>query len=253
MGFENIQFNKELENSNNELKFFREQIRLPREQWDKDFKKLVERKLKQNQEAIKELEAKGFCEISRKETPEETFTRYLEGLKLNEKDLRGKKVLDLGCGKEANFVKLLIKKNITPEAYGIDLQVEESILEEGFKNHIIKANFEEDFPIKNVDYIISVGAVSNGIWAGEEIMNVKQIIKNSLASLKPEGEIRIYPYQEVPTDTPLKGFLASQKKWEKLLAEITKTQKVEYKIEPVEIKILGGDVVINSVLIIRKR
>ena len=164
--------------------------------------------------------------------------------------------MDLGTG-GGEFVKSLIEKGITAEAYGIDVQVDEASIEDKFKSHITKGNFEEDFPVKNVDYVISVGAVSNGVWGGEEVMDIRRIIENSLDSLKEDGEIRIYPIQEAAkaTPTPLVGLEGSQQKWGELLAEISETQGVEWKSEARNIKVTGNnnDIILESVLIIQKK
>ncbi len=162
--------------------------------------------------------------------------------------------MDLGCG-EGEFVKYLIEKGITSEAYGIDIELYEDAIEDKFKKHLIRGNFEGDLPIQNIDYVVSVGAVSNAIWGGVEVMDIRRIVERSLTSLKEEGEIRIYPIQEAAQATPLAGLQASQEKWKELLTVISQVQNVEYKIEPRNIKVSGknNDIILNSVLVIRKK
>lgn len=226
-----------------------EQIRLPKDQWNEKFCQLIEEKTRENQqENIKETEE------SPKVLRERIFKRYLEGLGIDEIHLRGKKILDLGTG-GGEFVKDLIEKGITSEAYGVDAQIDESVIEDRFNGHLVQGNFEEDFPIKDIDYIVSVGAVSNGVWGGEEVMKIGRIIEKSLASLKEDGELRIYPIKEAARATPLEGIEKTQQKWKELLKEISEIQKFDWKIEPKNIKVIGGnnDIILDSVLIIKKK
>ena len=229
--------------------FLQEQIRLPKNEWDEKFKKFIEEKIKENQ-GEKVEESEGTPEILQ----ERTFKRYVDGLGLDESNLKNKKVLDLGAG-EGEFIKYLIKKQITSEAFGIDINLKEKNIGEEFKDNFFEGSFEEDLPIKNVDYVISLGAVSNGVWAGEEVMNIQKIIEKSLSSLKENGEIRIYPIQESAKDNPLEGIDKSKQKWEELLEKISKTLEVDYKIQPRNVRITGYDneIILDSVLIMRKR
>jgi hypothetical protein len=86
-------------------------------------------------------------------------------------------------------------------------------------------------------------------------MNIRSIIEKALASLKEDGEIRIYPIQEAAKATPLEGLEASRKKWDELLKEISETLKRDYKIEPRNIKVSGknNDIILESVLIIKRK
>jgi len=252
MSFERPNFNNESSKYEQEPitpNFLQEQVHLSKDQWNEKFRQLIEEKIQENQQEETE-EAEESPEILR----ERTFKRYTEGLGLNENSLRDKKVLDIGSG-EGEFVKSLIEKGIASEAYGVDAELDEAAVEDKFKGHFVRGNFEEDLPVQNVDYVVSVGAVSNGIWSGEEAMNIRRIVEKSLASLKEDGEIRIYPIQEAAKATPLEGLQASQEKWNKLLAEISETQKVECKIEPMNIKVSGknNDVILESVLVIRRK
>jgi SAM-dependent methyltransferase len=235
------------------LDFLQEQIRFPREQWDEKFRQLIEAKIRENQSAKENID-KDEIEESPEILRERTFKRYVKGLGLSEDDLRGKRVLDLGCG-NGEFVQYLIERGITREAYGIDLAIDEATIEDRFKPYLIKGNFEENFPVQNIDYVVSVGAVSSGVRYGEEIMNIRRIIENSLKSLNENGEIRIYSMKEAAEATLLEGLRLSQKKWEELLKEISATQKVEYKIKPIDIEVSGkdNDIILESVLVIRRK
>lgn len=232
--------------------FLQEQVRLSRDQWNEGFRRMVEEKIKENQQA-----QEGVGREKAGESPEvlreRVFRRYMEGLGLGEEALRGKRVLDLGSG-GGEFVKSLIEKGITPEAHGIDAKLDEATVEDRFRKYFTRGSFEENLPVQNVDYVVSVGAVSNGIWGGKEVMDIRSIVEKSLDALKEGGEIRIYPIQEAAEATPLEGLRASQEKWKELLAEISETQKVECKIEPRNIKVTGknNDIILESVLIIRR-
>ncbi len=252
MSLERPNFNTEPNKSEREVltpDFLQEQARLPKDQWSEKFRRLIEEKVKENQQ--EEIED---TEESPEVLHERTFKRYIEGLGLDENSLRDKKVLDLGSG-DGEFVKTLIEKRITPEAYGIDADLDETLIEDKFKSHLRRGNFEEDLPVQDVDYVVSVGAVSNGIWGGEEAMNIRRIVEKSIASLKEDGEIRIYPIQEAAKATPLEGLKQSQQKWNELLLEISEAQRLECKIEPRNIKVTGNsnDIILESVLIIRKK
>ncbi len=255
MSFEKPNFNNETNKSEQEPitpDLLQEQVRLPKNQWSEKFRQLVEEKTQENQQTQENVEEE--VEESPEVLREHAFRRYTEGLGLNIESLRGKKVLDLGSG-EGEFVKSLIEKGITPEAYGVDAELDENAIEDKFKKHLVRGNFEEDLPVQNVDYVISVGAISNGVWGGEEAMDIRRIVEKSLDSLKEDGEIRIYPIQESAQATPLVGLQASQEKWKELLAEISETQKVECKIKPRNIKVSGkeNDIILESVLVIRRK
>ena len=115
--------------------FLEEQIRLPRSEWDERFRNLIEEKIQERQ----------LPEEVREESPEReqerSFERYLKGLGLNEDALKDKKILDLGSG-DGEFVRSLIEKGITKDAYGIDVAVDEITLNEKFKGHLLKSDFE---------------------------------------------------------------------------------------------------------------
>lgn len=252
MSFENPNFGIEPKPDKSEKdpitgEFLQEQIRLPQNEWDEKFRQLIDEKIRGNKP-----------EESGNESPEvireQSFKRYLEGLDLDESALKDKKVLDLGSG-EGEFVKSLIERGITKEAYGVDVELDGSSIEGNFRNHFFQGSFEEGLPVRDVDYVVSVGAVSLGISAGEEVMNIRRIVEKSLASLKEGGEIRIYPIQEAAMETPLEGLGASRSKWDELLVEISKFFGVEYQIKPRDIKVSGSnnDIILNSVLIIKRK
>lgn len=227
--------------------FLEKQIDLPKEKWDKKFKKLIEEEIKKK-ESLKENQK------TLEEAEEITFKRYLMGLGLKEEDLYNKRILDLGCG-EGEFIKSLIEKGITKEAYGIDINLNKKLIEEKFKNYFVKGNFENELPLKDIDYIVSVGAVSNAILLGERVMNLEQIFKNAISALKENGEIRIYPIQKPAKATPLESLQKTFLEWKNFLENFSKQYNIEYKLEPRKVKVTGknNDIILESVLIIRNR
>jgi len=253
----------EIENKLNNPQFLEKQFRLPKEQWDEQFRALVHQKSEENQRMIKDAEeslGREFKESPQEtsaESPEvlrrETFERYVKGLGLGEEDLKGKRVLDLGCH-EGEFVQQLIKENITPEAYGLEAN-EEVVIKEGIKDHILRGNFAKELPKKNLDYIVSVGAVSNYISEGEDgVAVIEDTIKSSLDSLKENGEVRIYPIQEAQENSELVGLIESRKDWGNLVEKIFREGGVTCSIEPRAVKVIGknNDIILESVLVIKK-
>jgi len=244
--------------------FLQTQFNLPREEWSQEFRELIERESEINQKAIRDTERELKYGISEdlEEEPKEseedsrknTFNRYLNGLGLSRKDLEDKTVLDLGSG-EGEFVEHLVSEGITRDALGIDANLSEFSIKNEIKDHFIQGDFQKKLPFKNFDYIVSIGAVSLGVCRGEEIMDIKKIIKNSIDSLKDNGEIRIFPLREGIKDADLGGLEMSQKTWNKLLEEMREEQNIEYRIEPRNIHVTGkdNDIILNSVLIIRKK
>jgi len=247
-----------------ESDYLSQQFNLPEEQWDKDFRMAVEEKAKNNQTAIRETEAvingeqNGLGQEVTEETPEEdrenTFNRYMNGLGLSPQQLRGARVLDLGCA-QGEFVEYLIRNGITHEVYGIDINLEEFPIAGDIKDHFFAGDFQQDLPVKNFDYIVSVGAVSNAVWAGEEIQKTREIIRQSLMVIKENGEIRISPIQQVTAESQLDGIRESYNKWIEILEQMVETDAMEYRIEPRDIKVIGKDdgIVLESVLIIKRK
>lgn len=244
-------------------RFLQEQFSLPKEQWDEQFRALVQEKSEANQRAIQETEQvieKGEHEVPTEASTEssevirqQTFERYKKGLGLNEEDLKEKRILDLGSG-QGDFVEQLIQEGITQKAYGLDANPENFPAEKGVSSHLFQGDFQKELPIKNLDYVVSLGAVSSSFFAGNEDVDVDSIIKNSFDALNEGGEIRIYPIQEAGKDSELIGLKESHKKWVELLSKTAETEGVQCTLEPRDIKVVGknNDVILESVLIVKK-
>lgn len=135
----------------------------------------------------REKNQKNTADEEEKETPEEVFKRYLKDLNLNVKSLKKKRILDLGCGKEADFVKVLEKrqdvnsKNLT----GIDTEVNCDL-----KANILKDDFIKNFPKNSFDLIIAFGSISP---LNKEMEDIKKLIIKALNNLNRNGKIKIFP------------------------------------------------------------
>ena len=252
MSFEKPTFSTEPEKSEQEPitgKFLQEQILLPKSEWDERFRQLVALKIREKREEESQ-ESEESTEVLR----EKSFRRYLKVLGLDENSLKGKKILDLGSG-EGEFVKYLIDKWITQKAYGIDEDLDQAAIEEKFKHDFFIGDFREDLPVKDLDYIVSVGAMAAAVWTDEDVRNVKRIIDNSLCSLKESGEIRIAGVSEPAKVNPLEGLELTLKNWQELLKEISKKQNIECRLEPRDIELYGENnhITLEYTVIIRKK
>ncbi|MEJ0001829.1 MAG: class I SAM-dependent methyltransferase [bacterium] len=152
--------------------------------------------------------------------------------------MKNKKVLDLGYG-EGEFVKGLIEKGTTQEAYGVDEGSREVEADNAAEGHFFQGDFEKPLPVHDVDYVVSVGAVSLGISGTEKIMNIEAILENALAALKEKGEIRIYPIQEPAIANFYAHLDESRKTWEETVHEFAKSHGAEYSFVPRDILVTG--------------
>ncbi len=188
------------------------------------------------------------------------FKKYLKYLDLTENDLKGKRILDLGCGKEGNFVKTCIENGITADIFGLDSEIEPDKLDEKYKKHFLKADFEKEIPAGNYDYITAVAAVGLS-------PEIKKVISHSLKALKEAGEIRISPVYNVPgpewekikfnEDSSMFSF-SSKEGWQNILESLLKEEKIKYEFKPFGIRTFGifrnyDGVVLKEVLIIKKK
>jgi SAM-dependent methyltransferase len=185
---------------------------------------------------------------------DETFQRYLAGLDLNAEQLKDKKILDLGCGEEGEFVKELIDKGITKEVYGIDSAIKTEELDEKYKENLLLGNFEAEFPIDDLDYVISVGAIDPSIEEGDT-RDPQKTILSALESLKDSGEMRIFPIRNATPESGLEGIIESRKKWLETLDNLSSQGLIDYELKPIQAKtsVNETDTWIEEVLIIRKK
>ena len=228
-------------------RFLAEQISLPREKWDKRFKDYIETKW---QEEVKKTG--GIPKPFPHEAREKDLKRYLEKLDLTIEELEGKRILDLGCG-DGNFVKECLDKKITEDIFGFDWRIEPEAVPSDYRGHLIRANFEEEFPMKTFDLIVSFAGVEAPSYLGEE-KNPKKTMLFALSALKENGEIRIFPVRKASPESGLLGVEYSRKKWQEVLEELEKEKGVKWELKPVDIKVAGvnKDVWLEELLIIKK-
>lgn len=222
--------------------FLAEQISLPREAWSDEFKGYIAQKIQQNREHAETVPAG-----SREQEMKATFDRYTKGLDLSTHDLKGKVIFDLGSG-DGEFVEKCIDDGVSDSVYGIDAREQHAA--DKYTDHFFKGSFEDPFPVKNLDYAISVGAIS----VFEGVIDRKKVFKNALFALKDGGEIRIYPIQKPPVDSDLQGLKDSYKRWSELMPEIVNEEGIQWELRPIDIRVAGtnNDVWLEEVLIIRK-
>ncbi|KUK66325.1 MAG: hypothetical protein XD85_0285 [Parcubacteria bacterium 34_609] len=261
MSFENIENTIEENKENLNPYFLRDQFLLPnKEDWNADFIELIKEKSEKNQEYIRiaqeesENGRKGETRKEDRESINESFIQELYNLGLKEDDLKDKRVLDLGCGDGA-LVQEIMNRNITKEAFGIDLNIDSNSIKEELKDHFFQEDFQKEFPVKDVDYVFSNGAVSLGISFRGESMDMDKIIENSINALKEDGEIRIGPVFEAREDSDLEGLKEEKKIWDKFLSRISQKYNLQYTLEPIDIFVSGrdNDLALQSILIIKKK
>lgn len=247
------EFGKKLEKPKQEKQsekfreFLAEQISLPEREWSEEFKNYVKKKYKE--------QTAEYPERSSEEERRLIFERYLKGLGLNPEDLKGKRILDLGCGEEGEFVKDCLDRELA-EVYGLDLNIKPETIEEKYRNHFFEGSFEEEFPLKNLDLVVSVGAVEAPSNEDElDKIDPRKTLNSALKSIKENGEIRIYAIRKAPPESELKGVEFSRKKWLEILDDLSSQGLVGYELRPIDIKAGGKkpDVWLEEVLILKKK
>src|SRR5680860_178195 len=223
---------EELDRKEQFRKFIADQISLPFEEWDEKFKVYAQEKLLESQRETPDC--------SSEEEEKRIFARYLVSIDLREDDLKGKRILDLGCGEDGEFVKSCIDKGISEDCYGLDLEIDPQKYAEKYKGHLFNSNFEEEFPVNNFDYIFSCGAVM-GPSEETDQRDPKKTILVALSSLKDDGEIRIYPIKKSYPGSELTGIDYEKVKWNEILQEFVNAQKIKYELIPIDIKSAGSE------------
>ncbi len=217
----------------------------PADKWSEDFRNYVE--LKHREGSEKEEDE------NREEIIQESWERYLNGLDLSEGDLKDKKILDLGCG-EGEFIKGCLSKGISQEVYGLDLKAEGESKDLKEQGHFFTGDFEKELLLKNLDYVLSVGAVSVGIKK-ETAKGKEQTLRWALDAINKDGQIRIFPIGKVGEHSQLEGIKESEKVLGEILEKISKDYDIEYESRPIDIRVSGvnKDVWLEQVLIIEYR
>jgi len=193
---------------------------------EKIAKKLEKRERRSRKlfQMLKEGELKD--EDDEEETPKEVFERYVNRLDLKVNSLKGKKILDLGCGQKGGFLKILEnEEGINPEDLtGIDTEAKPNCL----KSNILKDDFIKNFPEGIYDLVLMFGSISPFSKDSKEI---KELILKTLDHLSQKGKIKIFPVHR-----SIQEGLDDFKKMKEILEEI---EKIEVKIKTKEIVVKG--------------
>jgi SAM-dependent methyltransferase len=223
--------------------FLLEQILLPEEERSIDFNNYLNLKIRKKDILSNET-------LSKEGEIESTFQRYLKGLKLTEGQLKDKKILDVGCGTEADFIQAIVKKRITDDVFGVDLSIDGNLTKNEPKRYF-KTDFSEPPELRDVDYIISLGALS----LDDDATDLNKNLSSLIPLLSKVGEIRIYPLRIAPEGSDLTGIIESRKKWIEKLNELKDKFNIEYKFNSIDIRVSGddNDLWLDEVLIIRNR
>ena len=252
MSFESKSFNLPSSETNSlDRSLFADQISRPKKEWREDFRQYVADKIREKVKTESRSD-----KLSPEEERRETYQRYLKAFDLKERDLRGKSILDLGCGEEAEFVKELIEKGVSDKIYGLDRKINLENADAQLKNHLFEKNYFGELPVKDLDLIVTLASIPEPIEpieTGRELTKVA--IENALEALQERGELRIYPIRLASPDNDLPGIADIRKGWLGLLDELSKTHRIKWELRPIDITISGlknEDTWLTETLIIRK-
>lgn len=184
---------------------------------------------------------------------EEHFLGQIERFDLREEDLRNKRILDLGCGREGYFVREVLKRNLTEEIYGLDINIRRWRLESVMRAHLIRGTYDNSFPLSDFDYIVSHASASLAIYVS--LIQTKRIILHALDALRSGGQIRLYPVDQPSPFTLWKEIKQGYERWVYLLGSLSRQTGIRYELRPVDIYIAPcdkGDVYLQHVVIIHK-
>ncbi|NTW34325.1 MAG: hypothetical protein HGB12_17185 [Bacteroidetes bacterium] len=192
-------------------------------------------------------------ETSAEKQEENTFNRYIISLDIPRQSLQDKRIMDLGCD-EGEFVTSCINKNITQEAYGLDTDLDMDSLENQHKNNFFIGDFTKDLPVKNLDYIISVGAISL-FFDKEYGSKAENAIKKSIEAIKDSGEIRIWPIKKALRGDELQGIEEEEMVVNDIINHLEKEFDVVCELKTTDIGVSGKDKDIwaEQVLIIKRK
>lgn len=219
-----------------------QEVDLPPEKRSEEFKQLLEERYNNL------LGEEDFDEL------EEDFVirKYLNHFKLKEDDLKNKDILDLGCG-PGYFVKHCLDEDITPEAYGFDLELDPELTEGKYQDHLQKGDFTKEIPFqgKKFDYILAYASLE-GLFLEEKDEEAKKVFESLLSLLKDEGEMRVYPFRKVPPEIAPEEVKQNKKRmnellqakearerWKKTLQALKEEGLIDYKIQPINIRVLS--------------
>ncbi len=252
---------------------FAEEMRKPEDKWSKDFKFFLDKERRkkdlENQqdkiiEILKEANNKKEDEWTEKEkdaykkreefielqerNKEDIIDMYLNDLEIEEDKIPLKKILDIGCGREAKFVKYIIEKLDSKNVYGVDVDLEKEMLQK-YPHNLYKQNFYETLPINNLDLIIARATICN------EDLTQKNFLENILNSLSEKGELRVYPIFKNHFESDHKEALKKESELIKILNKLSEQFNFDYSLKVKEISLYGKDKypASKNLLIIKKQ
>jgi len=129
-------------------------------------------------------------------------------------------------------------------------------IDERYRKNFFAQNYGEALPVRNADYVISMASVTNMDWDGEEWKDVVNVLQNSLAALKENGEIRLWPIQEAAEATPVEGEDTTNQAWRGKLDAFALENHIQWELRPTGVIVTGNDnnqIYLNSVLILRRQ
>ena len=136
------------------------------------------------------------------ELDEEGWREYIDALEelgLTEDDVRGKKILDVGCGGSGFLVRGLLIRDITRDAYGID---ERDVAEEiptAPADHFEKRDYNLPIPerLKECDIVVALHSMDlfprekiGNADEDEKLKNMPRLLDNFMSAVKRGGELR---------------------------------------------------------------
>lgn len=240
-------------------KFIAEQAMWPPDKWSAEFNDYVGQKLKEDEEDFS-------LEAAPEKMKDNDFKKYLKGFDFREEELQNKKILDLGCG-EGNFIKEIIDRNYTKEAYGADRRIGTDVKFEGaekkYSDHFFNRDFSEELPIKNCDYVLSyaamdvVDSVSDASDGSLNVSMIRERISSAINALSDNGELRVFPLWKAPEFSDAEGFKLSYAEWNSVLNEMAEDGRIKYELKPIDIQVRrltdgGKEVFLKELLIIKK-
>jgi len=183
-------------------------------------------------------------EAALQETLQEAYKKYQEGLGITLKDLKEKRIADIGCGDRALFIRAALAHGAT-DMTGVDVSFEEEILnDKRIGPHLIQAKAEE-LPLTDLDLIISHAAVGT-----HPEIDLPKVLDKMFRALKEGGELRIFP---IPAETDLEGLQAQRTAILEALKALP-AEQVDISFTPVqEIQISETEHYTDERLLIRKK
>jgi len=241
---------------------FASEMNKPSSEWSEEFKHFVENKKYENKLQIEQEELdeilKDIANKDRDEWTEEEEGAYLkrkefiklqefhdkerkdmiemyfDNFELEEDEIISKKIMDIGCGSEAEFVKYALEKLDAKNVYGLDVNLEKELLEE-HPNNLYKGNFYERFPIDNLDLVIARAALYS------KDLEKEGLLENILNSLSEEGELRVYPIFKGHPESEFKEILEKEAEFIEILNKFSEKFNFDYNLRVKDVSVYGKD------------